>query len=400
MADPVRTAVDFLLLAPLNEERAALLAHLPGAQRLPPDEQDVRVYYQADVPTEFPGGARGTYHVIVTSPLGMGRVEAATATADAIRRWQPRYVILCGIAGGDPEEVELGDVLVAEQLIDYEQQKLTNEGARVRYQSYRSDPRLYGAAQNHLGWETTVKEARPIEGKPRCHFGVVVTGDKVQAAKDALAPYRSDWPKLIGVEMEAGGVAAAAWQAPSKPGVLMVRGVSDLADEKKGSGRVKKWRPYACDVAAAYTVALLRSGVVPLARPESGERPSGGVQITGSGSVTGVGSISGTGHSVTVNVNHGSHAAGPAAPLHSGSRPTQNSLRKLLIEVLRTDSDLNAFCLDFFRETYRRFSGGMDTEQKRSLLLDREDAAEILARLKEAEPKAYAKHAHLLVMEP
>lgn len=269
MSELVRTAVDFLLLAPLNEEREALLAHLPGAQRLQPDEQDVRFYYQADVSTEFPGGARGTYRVIVTSPLGMGRVEAATATSDAIRRWQPRYVILCGIAGGDPENVELGDVLVAEQLADYEQQKITTDGARVRYQSYRSDPRLYGAAQHLLGWEAAVEKPRPSPGRPRCHFGVVISGDKVQAAKDALKPYRSDWPKLIGVEMEAGGVAAAAWQAPSKPGVLMVRGVSDLADEKKGSGRVKKWRPYACEVAAAYTVALLRSGSVPLTRPKS-----------------------------------------------------------------------------------------------------------------------------------
>lgn len=93
----------------------------------------------------------------------------------------------------------------------------------------------------------------------------MITGDKVQAATDALKPYRSDWPKLIGVEMEASGVAAAAWQAPSKPGILMVRGVSDLADAKKGSARVKRWRPYACDVAAAYAMALLRSGPVPSA---------------------------------------------------------------------------------------------------------------------------------------
>ena len=74
-----------------------MLAHLGNARRLPPDEQDVRVYYQADLATQLADGLAGSYRVIVTSPLGMGRVEAATATVDAIRRWQPRYVLLVGI---------------------------------------------------------------------------------------------------------------------------------------------------------------------------------------------------------------------------------------------------------------------------------------------------------------
>jgi nucleoside phosphorylase len=197
----------------------------------------------------------------------MGRAETALVTADAIRRWQPRYVLLIGIAGGVSKGVELGDVLVAEQFVDYELQKITGTGAQVRYQSFRSDARLYGATQHLSGWKSSIREPRPIAGEPRCHFGVVLTGDKVQSAQDSLKPYLSDWPKLIGVEMEVGGAAAAAWEAPSKPGVLMVRGVSDLADENKGSSRIEMWRPYACDVAAAYAVALLRSGIVPLAQP-------------------------------------------------------------------------------------------------------------------------------------
>ena len=45
-------------------------------------------------------------------------------------------------------------------------------------------------------------------------------------------------PSLIGVEMEAGGVASAAFQAASRPGFFMVRGVSDVADpDKDARGR-------------------------------------------------------------------------------------------------------------------------------------------------------------------
>jgi nucleoside phosphorylase len=84
------------------------------------------------------------------------------------------------------------------------------------------------------------------------------------AFKDLLNRYRDDWPKLIGVEMEAGGAASASFQAASQPGFLMIRGVSDLADEEKDSGEVRAWRHYACELAASYTIALLESAPIPV----------------------------------------------------------------------------------------------------------------------------------------
>jgi nucleoside phosphorylase len=90
-----------------------------------------------------------------------------------------------------------------------------------------------------------------------------------------LAKYRDVWPALLGVEMEAAGAATAAFQAADPPGFFMIRGVSDLANAKKGTRNVDKWRPYACDVAAAYTIGLLKSGPVPLAVRASTTRSVG-----------------------------------------------------------------------------------------------------------------------------
>jgi nucleoside phosphorylase len=63
--------------------------------------------------------------------------------------------------------------------------------------------------------------------------------------------------------MEAGGAAAAAFQAASRPGFFMVRAVSDLADADKDNPKVLRWRNYACDMAAAFAAALIRSLPVP-----------------------------------------------------------------------------------------------------------------------------------------
>jgi nucleoside phosphorylase len=257
--------VDFVLVTALEEERDAVLSKLPEHRKLPPSANDVRVYFACDLPVTFADGSTAAYRVIIVPLLSMGRVDAANATGDAIRRWRPRRVLLVGIAGGiSGAGAALGDILVSDQVVDYELQKMSPEGAEVRYSVHRADPSLVGAAQNYVGegWPDLLQVKRPRKGKPKRLVGPIATGDKVIAFQDILNRYRSDWPKLVGVEMEAGGVASACFQAAEPPGFFMVRSVSDMADDQKESVAVKKWRPYACDAAAAYTIGLLQSGPV------------------------------------------------------------------------------------------------------------------------------------------
>ena len=62
----------------------------------------------------------------------------------------------------------------------------------------------------------------------------------------------------------------------------------------------------------------------------------------------------------------------PEPPVPPGMRGLSASLRGLA-EYLRIDSDLMAFCLDYFPEVHRRFASGMDRTQKESLLLELAD---------------------------
>lgn len=257
--------VDFVLVTALEEERDAVLEQLPGFQKLPPSKEDIRTYFRAELPVTFPDGQSGVYRVIVMPLLGMGRVQAAMATADAIRRWHPRYLILVGIAGGIAERgIGIGDILISDQIVDYELGKITPAGQEIRWEAHRADPRLLNACKNFMdrSWQKQIQAKRPDPAEPRSHIGPIASGDKVIAFGEILARYREVWPKLIGVEMEAAGVATAAFQSSEKPGFFMVRCVSDLADEQKGSATVEQWRPYACEAAAAFAVALLKSGPV------------------------------------------------------------------------------------------------------------------------------------------
>jgi nucleoside phosphorylase len=271
--------IDFIIITALEDERNALLDKLPGYQRLKPSDEDIRVYFRSNLPVIFADGSTGAYRIVIMPLLGMGRVQATIATSDAIHRWQPRYVMLVGIAGGVAAKgVKLGDILVADQIVDYELQKLTSKGAQIRWRVHPADPRLLGAIRNFSdeSWQALMRVERLGRGAPKRHVGPIASGDKVIAFGEVLTHYQSPWPELIGVEMEAAGVATASFQAAKPPGFFMVRAVADFADEAKGSNRVEKWRSYACDAAASFVIALLKSGPVPLA--VSGpvrEQPSG-----------------------------------------------------------------------------------------------------------------------------
>jgi 5'-methylthioadenosine/S-adenosylhomocysteine nucleosidase len=260
-------SIDIVIVTALEEEREAVLRKLPRHRRQNPTGDDIHIYYMANLHVKFPNGAGGTYRVVVLSLVNMGRVQAALATNDAIHRWKPRYVLLVGIAGGvGAADVHVGDVLISDQVADFELAKITVSGPQIRWDVHRADARLLSAARHvkTADWQNLITVARPGAGAPKRHIGTVATGDKVIAVEQVLTQYRETWPKLLGVEMEAGGVATAAFNSADKPGFFMVRGVSDLADQKKGSASVEKWRAYACDGAAAYAIALLRSSPLPL----------------------------------------------------------------------------------------------------------------------------------------
>ena len=258
----MREQVDFAIVTPLEEERRAMLAKLPQAEVIRAGKHDARVYHSIELPVSR-GTTKSSYSIVVSDLINMGRVDAAIVAKDLVQRWSPRYILLVGIAGGfERAGVNVGDVLIADQIVDPEQQKLTSDGPEIRWSSHLVDPCLLVAAKQLSPDHWQPASGRPVHGTSRRHIGTVCTGDKVRA-DDSLNGYAKTWPRLIGVEMEAGGVASAAFQSVPAPGFFMVRGVSDLADKRKDASQTRSWRNYACDIAAQYAATLLNSAPVP-----------------------------------------------------------------------------------------------------------------------------------------
>jgi two-component system, cell cycle response regulator len=254
---PITT--DVLIITALEEERDAVLSCLEY-HMLPKASDDVGVFYSASVRTRNDE----RLNIVITMLQGMGPLQASTRATYSVMRWLPRYVLMIGIAGGIASSTALGDVIVARQIADYTVGKRRADGTRVIYWSaFPADAALLECALNfNEAWSDAIKSPRPRAGTSRRQIGVVASGGDVIACRELLDQYSADWPRLVGVEMEGGGIATALHQIPSRPGFLMIRGVSDHADREKGKPRIEKWRLYACEAAAVYAIQLLRSGMI------------------------------------------------------------------------------------------------------------------------------------------
>lgn len=268
--------IDFLIVTALEEERDAVISVFPELKKVPPSDDDVRIYYRCEFSFSDSNGDACVYHLVLVPLLDMGRLQASLATTDAIKKWNPNYVILIGIAGGiQAKEISLGDVLISSRIVDYELQKVKSDGDdEIRYRPHEANPRLIGAVRElrDIDWfkAKEVMALRPNNSDtPTKHIGCVASGDKVVTAQEYLARHRAVWPEMIGVEMEAAGVASACFQSVSRPGFIMIKGVSDLADHRKGASRTQKWRRYACIIAASFLKSLLLSGPVPISKTSS-----------------------------------------------------------------------------------------------------------------------------------
>jgi nucleoside phosphorylase len=218
--------VDFLLVAALPKELRPAVYKVFKAQRIPKDGEDSRNYWRAVVDTNF----RRQYSVRLLAVGRKGGQNTASAVVQAVGKWHPRYVIMFGIAAVCPGSGrKLGDILVADQIADFEETKKSFK--ELHRPSFWECER---ALVSHI------RELEGLGGKS-AHIGWIIS----QQNLSRKAEYRDQLVKhvitstndnnVIGVEMEGGGLAKAIHDLPQpiRPGFMLVKGAVDWGSYHK-----------------------------------------------------------------------------------------------------------------------------------------------------------------------
>jgi nucleoside phosphorylase len=265
-------AIDIAILTVLEPEYAAAAARVQESSPVEGREAQRYRFLRGQIESEV---YERPYRVVVGMTGDKGEVAGALATRATIARWNPRYVLLVGFAGGVGGSASVGDVVLPDPIWAYERGHLAAGFTPEMGSQYGADPVLLRAAREvRSEWTDRIRAQAPGPTPPsRVLVGPVASGNKVIESKGSVlysALVRAE-PGVIAVEMEGAGAAAAVVDATDEGyevGFMMVRAVSDVirvrpeGDELEGAPYVdperERWRDYAADVAAAFAEALIR----------------------------------------------------------------------------------------------------------------------------------------------
>ncbi|CWP08263.1 putative nucleoside phosphorylase [Neisseria meningitidis] len=161
---------------------------------------------------------------MVLALSGIGKVNAAVATAWIIREFAADCVINTGSAGGLGKGLKVGDVVIGTETAHHDVD-VTAFGY-----AWGQVPQLPARfASDGILIEAAKRAARTFEGAA-VEQGLIVSGDRFVHSSEGVAEIRKHFPEVKAVEMEAAAIAQTCHQLETP--FVIIRAVSDSADEK------------------------------------------------------------------------------------------------------------------------------------------------------------------------
>lgn len=132
---------------------------------------------------------------VVIKQCGMGKVNAAVGCIEMIREYKPDIIISMGCAGGNGEDIHIGDVVVCKET--------------TYHDVYCGEKSVYGQMQGmpsrFMADSTLFKKALQLDTKIKS--GLIVTGDWFVDSKEKMREIISYFPDAKAVDMESAAIA-------------------------------------------------------------------------------------------------------------------------------------------------------------------------------------------------
>jgi nucleoside phosphorylase/CheY-like chemotaxis protein len=231
-----------------------------AVQRLPVSWEPLRLQHDE---TRYLSGSlvttSGIKSIVAAAAPRMGIAASAVLSAKVIHQFRPRYIAMVGICAGRPDKVSIGDLIIADPTWDWGSGKLVSENGESKF--LPSPHQLDLDPDTAALMKTLAKDAKLLNevrhasmgNKPKAelsaHVGPLVSGAAVVAHSPTFDSLLAQHRGILGVDMEVYAVAAAALgSAKPRPKFLVIKGVSDFADENKADD----FQQYAASVSANF----------------------------------------------------------------------------------------------------------------------------------------------------
>jgi adenosylhomocysteine nucleosidase len=193
----------------------------------------------------FESGELGGYRVVLAA-AGMGKVNAGLVATLLADRFDCGTVIFTGVAGGLDPQLRIGDLVIADRIVQHDFGVIHDERLQPSQPGYVPGinptdrlgypvrPELIDRVKHRLEGFTLPVLPTAAGGQdrpPRIVYGTVLTGDQYLHCERTRTRLHNDLGGLA-VEMEGGAVAQVC--EAFNIGWLVIRALSDLAGANSG----------------------------------------------------------------------------------------------------------------------------------------------------------------------
>jgi adenosylhomocysteine nucleosidase len=251
------------IISALYEEQQGLVEAMKGASTLIHGKREYAVGQLWEIDA-----------VCVLSRIG--KVAAAMTATTLVEKFGVTHIIFTGVAGAGDKTVQVGDIVVAEALVQHDMDasplfprfEVPLTGQTHFQPDQQLSLRLSRAAHDflELDFQDAISEGERREFRlmqPRVHRGLVASGDQFMNDRDHLNRLNAALPGLVAVEMEGAAVAQVCYELDVPCAVI--RTVSDNANENAALDFMR----FVKSVAAQYAFHITRRVCRDLVQPRS-----------------------------------------------------------------------------------------------------------------------------------
>nr|WP_206955773.1 5'-methylthioadenosine/adenosylhomocysteine nucleosidase [Trinickia acidisoli] len=204
----------------------------------------------------------GTAHGVpcVVTLARVGKVAAAASASALIHVFGVDAVVFTGVAGGVGQGVRVGDIVVADSLLQHD---LDASPLFPRYEVPLLDrarfpahaplaDALAAACERFVTDEGKTLAERFAFQAPRVHRGLIISGDRFVSSASEVRALAQALPEAMAVEMEGAAMAQVCYEHDVP--CAIVRTISDTADDHATAS----FTTFLTDIASAYSSGILR----------------------------------------------------------------------------------------------------------------------------------------------
>lgn len=213
-----------------------------------------------------------TYHVgfihgkrVVVAFSRWGKVAAATTVATMIQRYGVTELLFTGVAGGIGTDLHIGDIVLAERLIQHDMDarpiiprfEVPLLGQSFFYSRHAAKEKVFSCLQDMLEKKSMheILSEDSIQRfslhQPKVLIGDIASGDRFFASGDEKENLKKFLPSTACVEMEGAAVAQVCFEHGLP--FLVVRIISDTASDDSPAD----FKSFVRDIATAYSREII-----------------------------------------------------------------------------------------------------------------------------------------------